>query len=1311
MLRKSILLAKKRWMPNLKGIQFFLLFVSLLAAFSLTFALPGRAATGNVTGIFLDLSDQPLADKTITLLLNDQNMGSVETDENGEFAFTDITYSADDLVTIFVEGETEKAVHLLKLDSSVSDGDLNLDLRQRQATLRSQSEGNPLSYTDMVNALGIGAIDFSDVQSLFVPNSVSEGEGIIVQGNLLVENPIVLEHISFVSGPTQTFEAISLGESEFDIYQQGASLTFQGEVILPKVRFFVRAGSVSFSDNAQFKRLEFVSSSSFTAPSVLILEQLLLHPGSTFHANGGTVLFEGEELSLEQAFSGGTANFHNLTILNNQTHGYPLDFVFPTDFTINIHGQFSAQGGDTDNLLTFQSDDDGIPFTLSFGEEATIGVLEYLQVKDAAIELHEDSSIELPLNPQGSVNAGNSNDWFGLTLSKEQDGMENGSEARFLVTAGGANGTGAPIEIGYSFTDDTAIQGNDFVSDTTSVMLLDGESEVYIEVPIVDDSLVEGTERFFVQLDFADHYTVNTESVAADIIDNDTPGIVVDPSSLTIDEDGGEGQILIHLTTQPTGSVTISASSNDTGEATVSPSSLTFTDENWDEDQIITVTGVNDWAIRNDSAQITIAFSGGPIEWNAVPSETVFVELTDDDVAGVSVSPTQIQTIEGGSAENYSVVLLSQPSANVTIDISPDSLSSVTPAQLIFTAGNWDTPQPVSVEAVDNDRVSGEAVSTIEHAINASLTFDNDYLDLEDIELVENMITDDDEPAMVVSPSSLTIDEDGGTDIFSVRLSGEPTGNVVITVSSDDTSEATVSPATLTFTSGNWDQDQSVTVTAVDDDIVRDDSASIILSVDDAQSPALWEDTPDVSVAVTITDDDSAEILVSPTSISTNEGGSAATYVIRSSTEPSGNVVISVSSDAQSSVSLSQVTLTSSNWEDGVEVSVTAVDDDFVESATHLSTISHAVNNGLTADNAFYSLAIPSVTNTITDNDSSGLVINPTSLTIDEGDSGSFTVRLAARPQNDVVLSLASSDDNVVEVSPSSVTFTSNNWSSDQTVTLSAPENSGFGDGSATITIAVDDDQSDAQWHDLASESVSVTVTDNDVPEPTPTPTPIPSPSPKPSPQPSGSAGSSEGSASGNSSAHKEAVCTAAQPGGVPDLFQITMTNNQAQLFFAPVSQPVTRYVVRYGTKAGEMQFASEFSAEDSSGVVSAQIGALANNMQYFFSVRAMNDCSPGEWGNELSARTGASQASFHRDGSSSGSLGLLMSEADDVPSLQREPDSAVDQEPSENQAGAESSPTESEWSPIEGNDSALSNPGFFKRLWMAIQSLFTGKE
>ena len=70
-----------------------------------------------------------------------------------------------------------------------------------------------------------------------------------------------------------------------------------------------------------------------------------------------------------------------------------------------------------------------------------------------------------------------------------------------------------------------------------------------------------------------------------------------------------------------------------------------------------------------------------------------------------------------------------------------------------------------------------------------------------------------------VSSISGSTSEVGGTAVFGVRLMSQPTAAVVIPLSSSDTGEGTVSPDNLSFSATNWNAEQLVTVTGVDDNL------------------------------------------------------------------------------------------------------------------------------------------------------------------------------------------------------------------------------------------------------------------------------------------------------------------------------------------------------------------------------------------------------------------------------------------------------------------------------------------------------------
>jgi hypothetical protein len=76
---------------------------------------------------------------------------------------------------------------------------------------------------------------------------------------------------------------------------------------------------------------------------------------------------------------------------------------------------------------------------------------------------------------------------------------------------------------------------------------------------------------------------------------------------------------------------------------------------------------------------------------------------------------------------------------------------------------------------------------------------------------------DNDLPNLVVSPATVSVVE-SKTNTFTVALKTQPTADVTVTVdSSNPTQGGTVSPTTLTFTSGNWNVPQPVSVVGIND--------------------------------------------------------------------------------------------------------------------------------------------------------------------------------------------------------------------------------------------------------------------------------------------------------------------------------------------------------------------------------------------------------------------------------------------------------------------------------------------------------------
>ena len=81
------------------------------------------------------------------------------------------------------------------------------------------------------------------------------------------------------------------------------------------------------------------------------------------------------------------------------------------------------------------------------------------------------------------------------------------------------------------------------------------------------------------------------------------------------------------------------------------------------------------------------------------------------------------------------------------------------------------------------------------------------------------------------------VKESGDSDSFSVSLSMQPSANVTINLSDNDSSEISYNPTTLTFAPENWNQEHSVTLAALEDNIKDGNQTTLLIltsSSDDA---------------------------------------------------------------------------------------------------------------------------------------------------------------------------------------------------------------------------------------------------------------------------------------------------------------------------------------------------------------------------------------------------------------------------------------------------------------------------------------------
>ena len=164
-----------------------------------------------------------------------------------------------------------------------------------------------------------------------------------------------------------------------------------------------------------------------------------------------------------------------------------------------------------------------------------------------------------------------------------------------------------------------------------------------------------------------------------------------------------------------------------------------------------------------------------------------------------------------------------------------------------------------------------------------------------------------------MSSGAVTVTEGGADATFTVKLTSKPVAAVTVTA----TSAADVQVAagagsglsfsgsqTLTFTVGDWDTVQTVSVRAVDDALDEADSESVDVTLDPASTgDGVYDALGNETVTVTVNDNDAtptATLVLAPSSGSIFESGGVATVTATLSGPSSEAVTLTVSAVSSS---------------------------------------------------------------------------------------------------------------------------------------------------------------------------------------------------------------------------------------------------------------------------------------------------------------------------------------------------------------------------------------------------------------------------
>ena len=424
--------------------------------------------------------------------------------------------------------------------------------------------------------------------------------------------------------------------------------------------------------------------------------------------------------------------------------------------------------------------------------------------------------------------------------------------------------------------------------------------------------------------------------------------------------------------------------------------------------------------------------------------------------------------------------------ANTFNDADGDSLTyratksdnNALPSWLSFNAGTRTfsgTPQSgdtgtVSVKVTADDGYSGSVSDTFDMVVSAANT-----------------------PAVDFASGSSSAAESAGTHNVRVNLSSPaPSGGLTLRYSVSGTATAGSGNDFTIQNSGTLSVSAGATTATIpvviNDDSTDDDNETVILIL--AGGTGYTVGSPSVHT-LTITDNDDPQ---PGTPVITIAGGNAVTegtgasFTLTASPVPTTNlnVNLEVEDSADFVVTIHEGTKMVTIGTSGTATYTVPTDNDNTDESNGSVKVTVKTGTGYTVGST------DSAKVTVNDDDPApgtpALDISRNTLSVSEGGTGSYTVRLATEPTGTVTVNIASNNPDVT-VDPAPLTFHASGgsklWNTAQTVTVSVAQDNDDANDSATLTHS-------ATGSDYGSVSSSVTVTVNDDDRTRPTPTPPP---------------------------------------------------------------------------------------------------------------------------------------------------------------------------------------------------------------------------
>ena len=538
--------------------------------------------------------------------------------------------------------------------------------------------------------------------------------------------------------------------------------------------------------------------------------------------------------------------------------------------------------------------------------------------------------------------------------------------------------------------------------------------------------------------------------------------VTVSPTSLTVTE-GATGTLSVALRSLPTDDVTLAISS-DNPDVTVTPTTaLTFTVDNWDTAQTVTVSAAEDTDQADESATLILNPDGDGNKYPFVFSTALTVTVTDDD------ADTTAPRVASIARQNPTSSPTNADSLTWRVTFS-EAVSNVDAADFVVSGTTATVTAVAAVSGVTGAydvTASGGNLAGVSATVGLAIAASHNIQDGASNALSNTAPTGTNDNSYVVDNTAPTVAISGvpsasnapftATFTFSEAVTGFAVGDITLTnasVSNFTATSTTVYTALVTPTASGT-VTVNVSANAAQDAVGNGNTAASLATT--IYTPPAITITAGTSP---VTEGTSAVFTLS------RAGSTTAALTVNVTVSETGGDMVAASNEGDRTVTFLANAVTAT-------LSVTTASDN-VDEANSVVTATISADTGSPAS---YSVGTPaSAMVTVEDNDTRDVTVSPTALPVNEGSTGTYTVVLNSQPTASVTVTPSRTGSSDVTFSPAPLTFTTSTWSMVQTVTVTAAQDSDAVDDSATISHAV----TGGDYAAVTADSVVVTVDDDE---------------------------------------------------------------------------------------------------------------------------------------------------------------------------------------------------------------------------------------